>query len=208
MHVGSDRPTTGPSASGAGGSVTSTSQSSRSARRPSGIGSSGGAHRRRGCSCSAGSSSCSRSCSRGADHRRRRLRLDVDHDHHERRTTTTTAPTTTTHPPTTTAPAPPTHRRVPLPPITDDPQSYAEYLFAAWQNDDQHRRGQRRERRRGEPDLRPALPGAESVHVPAATRRPARSTAPGTARTARRIQMTVRTLTGGLPIQVQMVEFS
>ena len=47
--------------------------------------------------------------------------------------TTTTVPSTTTPPTTTTVPA--TTTTVVLPVITDDPQTYAEYLFAAWQND-------------------------------------------------------------------------
>jgi hypothetical protein len=50
-------------------------------------------------------------------------------------TTTTSAPTTTTSAPTTTTVAPPT-TTLPYPPITDDPQTYAEYLFVAWQNAD------------------------------------------------------------------------
>ena len=54
-----------------------------------------------------------------------------------------------------------------------------------------------------------AYPAEGPVHVLAtATRRRDRSTARGTARTARPSQMTVRTLTGGLPIQVQSVTFA
>ena len=54
-------------------------------------------------------------------------------------TTTTTATTTTTDAPrrrttATTTTAPPTTTTVALPVITDDPQTYAEYLFASWQN--------------------------------------------------------------------------
>src|SRR5256885_367190 len=48
--------------------------------------------------------------------------------------TTTIGPTTTIAPATTTTTTPSTTSTLPLPPVTDDPQSYAQYLFVAWQN--------------------------------------------------------------------------
>lgn len=58
-----------------------------------------------------------------------------DDDDKPTTTTTTTAPATTTTtaaPTTTSTTVPATTTTVVLPVITDDPQTYAEYLFAAW----------------------------------------------------------------------------
>ena len=66
------------------------------------------------------------------------LTRDDDDDKPPATTTTAAAATTTTAAPTTTDPAttvPATTTTVALPVITDDPQTYAEYLFASWQND-------------------------------------------------------------------------
>jgi hypothetical protein len=123
-----------------------------------------------------------------------------------RATTTTTRPSTTTPPTTTTVPA--TTTTVALPVITDDPQTYAEYLFAAWQN------GNRTDAAN--------VASADAVNQMFARAYPAQGPytfsncdpAAGSlyctwnGQNGATIQMTVRTLTGGLPIQVQAVTFS
>jgi hypothetical protein len=119
--------------------------------------------------------------------------------------TTTTQPTTTTAPPTTVAPPSTT---VALPIITDDPQTYAEYLFAAWQNNDKSAAAN--------------VAATDAVNQIFAQAYPAKGPytfsncdpAAGSlyctwnGQNGATLQMTVRTLTGGLPIQVQMVQFS
>jgi len=118
-------------------------------------------------------------------------------------TTTTSAPTTTS----TTAPAT-TSTTVALPIITDDPQTYAEYLFAAWQNNDRTSAAN--------------VASADAVTQMFSQAYPAKGPytfsncdpAAGSlyctwnGQNGATIQMTVRTLTGGLPIQVQSVTFS
>ena len=126
-------------------------------------------------------------------------------------TTTTTGPTTTTEPasttlaPTTTVAPPPT--TVPLPPITDDPQSYAEYLFAAWQNDD--RTAAAKVASADAVDQIFAQPYSASSQWAFQMCDPAAGSLYCTWNGVNNTQllMTVRTLTGGLPIQVMMVEF-
>jgi hypothetical protein len=127
-------------------------------------------------------------------------------------TTSTTAAaqtttTSTTSPPTTTT-MPPTATTVALPVITDDPQTYAQYLFAAWQNNNQTDAAN--------------VASAEAVTQMFAQPYPAKGPytfsncdpAAGSlyctwnGQGGATIQMTVRTLTGGLPIQVVMVQFS
>lgn len=117
-------------------------------------------------------------------------------------TTTTVAPTTTA-PPTTTTPATPT--TVPFPPITNDPESYAKYLFVSWQNANQQE-------------------GAKVASADAVTQMFSQAYSPQTpytfgmcdpaagsvfctwtAQNGAKITMTVRNLTGGLPIQVVAV---
>jgi hypothetical protein len=126
-------------------------------------------------------------------------------------TTTTTAPvtTTTTAPATTTSTAPATTTTtVALPVITDDPQSYAEYLFASWQNNNRTDAAK--------------VASADAVTQMFSQAYPAKGPysfskcdpAAGSlyctwnGQNGATIQMTVRTLTGGLPIQVQSVTFS
>jgi hypothetical protein len=118
-------------------------------------------------------------------------------------TTTTTAPATTT----TTAPAT-TTTTVALPVITDDPQTYAQYLFASWQN--------------GNRTTAADVASADAVNQMFSQAYPAKGPytfsncdpAAGSlyctwnGQNGATIQMTVRTLTGGLPIQVQSVTFS
>ena len=115
-------------------------------------------------------------------------------------TTSTTAPTTTTVAPTTTT--------VALPVVTDDPQTYAEYLFATWQN--------------GNRTAAANVASADAVTQMFAQAYPAKGPytfancgpAAGSlyctwnGQDGATIQMTVRTLTGGLPVQVQLVQFS
>jgi hypothetical protein len=126
-------------------------------------------------------------------------------------TTTTAAATTTTAAATTTAPTttvPATTTTVVLPVITDDPQTYAEYLFAAWQNNNRTDAAN--------------VASADAVDQMFAQAYPAKGPytfsncdpAAGSlyctwnGQNGATIQMTVRTLTGGLPIQVQAVTFS
>jgi len=123
--------------------------------------------------------------------------------------TTLAATTTTVHAASTTAPttaAPAT--TVPLPVITDDPQTYAQYLFAAWQN--------------GNRSAAAEVANADAVTQMFSQAYPAKGPytfancdpAAGTlycnwnGQNGATIQMAVRTLTGGLPIQVQSVTFS
>jgi hypothetical protein len=124
-------------------------------------------------------------------------------------TTTTAAPTTTTAAPTTTvAPttAPPA-TTLPLPPVTDDPQSYAEFLFVAWQNGNRTAAGEVASADAVNQIFAQAYspesqwtfagcdPAAGSLYC----------TWNGANQT--KLVMTVRTLTGGLPIQVLQVQF-
>jgi hypothetical protein len=116
-------------------------------------------------------------------------------------TTSTTSATTTTS-----TPAPPS-TTVALPPITNSPQSYAEYLFAAWQNGNQAAAAN--------------VASPEAVSQMFAQPYPAKgpytlsSCGPAAGslyctlngQNGATIQMTVRTLTGGLPIQVLEVQF-
>ena len=137
-----------------------------------------------------------------------------DNDADEAATTTTTstvATTTTTSstPSTTTATTiPATTTTVALPVITNDPQTYAEYLFASWQNNSKADAAN--------------VASADAVNQMFAQAYPAKGPytfsncdpAAGSlyctwnGQNGATLQMTVRTLTGGLPIQVQMVTFS
>ena len=134
-----------------------------------------------------------------------------DDDDNPAPTTTTAAATTTTAAATTTAPTttvPATTTTVVLPVITDDPQTYAEYLFASWQNNNRTDAAN--------------VASADAVNQMFAQAYPAKGPytfsncdpAAGSlyctwnGQNGATIQMTVRTLTGGLPIQVQAVTFS
>ncbi|HEX9467813.1 MAG TPA: hypothetical protein VGA11_05355 [Acidimicrobiia bacterium] len=116
----------------------------------------------------------------------------------------TTAASTTIAPPKTT---------VPLPPITDDPQTYAQYLLVAWQNNDQGAAGnvasaQAVSQMFAQPyqpiqtTNGPKNPWTLASCDPAAGSLYCTWNGQGSAK----IIMTVRTLTGGLPIQVVMVQ--
>jgi hypothetical protein len=123
-----------------------------------------------------------------------------DDDSNEAATTTTTTTSTTTIPVTTTT--------VPLPVITDDPQTYAEYLFAAWQNDNRTDAAN--------------VASADAVNQIFAHPYPAQgpytlaNCGPAAVslyctwngQNGATLQMQVRTLTGGLPIQVENIQFS
>ena len=140
------------------------------------------------------------------------LLTDDDDDDTPPATTTTSAPvtTTTTAPSTTTSTAAPTttSTTVPLPIITDDPQSYAQYLFASWQNNNRTDAAN--------------VASADAVTQMFSQTYPAKGPytfsncdpAAGSlyctwnGQNGATIQMTVRTLTGGLPIQVQSVTFA
>src|SRR6185503_7520473 len=118
-------------------------------------------------------------------------------------TTRAVTTTTTTVPATTTTTPPATTTTVALPVITDDPQTYAQYLFAAWQNDNRTDAAN--------------VASADAVTQMFAQAYPAKGPytfsncdpAAGSlyctwnGQNGATIQMQVRTLTGGLPIQVQ-----
>jgi hypothetical protein len=138
------------------------------------------------------------------------LTRDDDDDKPPATTTTTARATTTTSAPTTTSTTVPatTSTTVALPVITDDPQTYAEYLFATWQNNNRTDAAN--------------VASADAVNQMFAQPYPAKGPytfsncdpAAGSlyctwnGQNGATIQMTVRTLTGGLPIQVQAVTFS
>src|SRR5262249_25079769 len=113
--------------------------------------------------------------------------------------TTTIAPTTV---PSTTAPPPTT---VSLPPITNDPQSYAKFLFAAWQNNNQQAATQVASNdaisQMFSQAYSPQIQYTFGACDPAAGSVYCTWTAPNGAK----ITMTVRNITGGLPIQVVAV---
>ena len=92
--------------------------------------------------------------------------------------------------------------------ITDDPQTYAEYLFTAWQNNDKTSAANvasadavtqmfsRASPAQGPYTFSNCDPAAGSLYCT------------WNGQNGATIQMTVRTLTGGLPIQVEMVQFA
>jgi hypothetical protein len=122
--------------------------------------------------------------------------------------TTTVPASSTTAPSTTTATTVPVTTTVPYPPITDDPQTYAQYLYVAWQNNDRTNAAN--------------VASADAVTQMFSKAYPAQGPytlsncgpAAGTlyctwnGQNGDTIQMAVRTLTVGLPIQVQSVTFS
>ena len=125
-------------------------------------------------------------------------------------TTSTTQPATSTSSSVTTTTAttvPATTTTVAYPPITDDPQTYAEYLFAAWQNNNRTNAANvasadavtqmfsRAYPAQGPYTFSNCGPAAGSLYCT------------WNGQNGATIQMTVRTLTGGLPIQVQAVTF-
>jgi hypothetical protein len=142
--------------------------------------------------------------------------LVTNDDDDDKPTTTTTSATSTTRPATTTTQAttttattvPATTTTVPYPVITDDPQTYAEYLFASWQNNNRTNAANvasadavtqmfsRSYPAQGPYTFSNCNPAAGSLYCT------------WNGQNGATIQMTVRTLTGGLPIQVQAVTFS
>ena len=123
-------------------------------------------------------------------------------------TTTTTLVTTTTAP-ATTAPAPTTTARAPttvsLPPLTNDTQSYAMYLFAAWQNDNRSAAAQVASAEAVGQMFSQAY-SAQNPYTFGACNPAAGSVyCTWTAPNGPTITMTVRNITGGLPIQVVVV---
>jgi len=123
-------------------------------------------------------------------------------------TTTSTPPSSSTASTTTATSIPVTSTTVALPVITDDPQTYAEYLFASWQNNSTTDAAN--------------VASTDAVSQMFAQAYPAKGPytfsncdpAAGSlyctwnGQNGATLQMTVRTLTGGLPVQVQMVTFS
>ena len=134
-----------------------------------------------------------------------------DDSEHAADTTTTVATTivtptgapTTTSPPSTTKPVTPT--TIPYPPITNDTESYAKYLFVAWQNNSQQAAAQV-----ASPDaITQMFSQAYSPQTPYTfgNCNPAAGSVFCTwsAQNGAKITMTVRNITGGLPIQVVAV---
>ena len=123
-------------------------------------------------------------------------------------TTTTSTTTTSTTTTTTTTTLAPTTTTVALPVITDDPQTYAEYLFAAWQNGNQTAAADVASAEAVTQMFAQAFPASGPYTL--ATCGPAAGSLYCTwnGQNGATIQMAVRTLTGGLPVQVRMVQFS
>ena len=136
------------------------------------------------------------------------LTRDDGSDHASPAASTTPATTTTSPPSTTTTTTPPPSTTVALPQITEDPQTYAEYLLAAWRN--------------GDRTAAANVASADAVNQMFAQAAPAKGPyslsncgpAAGSlyctwnGQNGATLQMTVRTLTGGLPVQVEMVQFT
>ena len=118
-------------------------------------------------------------------------------------TTATTAPSTTTA--TTVAP---TTTTVALPIITDDPQTYAEYLFAAWQNNDRTAAANVASTDAVTQMFSQAYPAQGPYTFSNCGPAAGSLYCTWNGQNGATIQMTVRTLTGGLPVQVEMVQFS
>ncbi|MFN8025312.1 MAG: hypothetical protein U0W40_02815 [Acidimicrobiia bacterium] len=130
-----------------------------------------------------------------------------DDDSNEADSTTTTTSSTTTSTTTTTAPAttttaPPTSTTLPYPAITDDPGTYAQYLFVAWQNNSQVNAANVASAEAIQQMF--SQPYSASAGWTAGTCDPAAGSlyCPWTASNGAKLTMQVRTLTGGLPIQV------
>jgi hypothetical protein len=128
-------------------------------------------------------------------------------------TTSTTAASTTTSPPTTTGATTttkpgPTTTTVALPVITSDPQTYAEYLFAAWQNDDQAAAATVASSDAVSQMFAQAYPAAGPYTLDNCGPAAGSLYCTWNGQNGATIQMTVRTLTGGLPVQVERVQFT
>ena len=122
-------------------------------------------------------------------------------------TTSTPAPATSTPVPATTAPTTvpttaTTATTVPYPPITDDPQVYAHYLFAAWQNASQSSAANVASAEAVTQMFSQAYSSAAGWQFGSCD--PAAGTlyCTWTSASGSTLRMQVRTLTGGLPIQV------
>jgi hypothetical protein len=109
-------------------------------------------------------------------------------------TTTSTTAAATTQPPTTTT--------LPYPAITDDPQTYAQYLFVAWQNNNQGNAANVASADAIQQMFAQAYSASAGWQF--ANCDPAAGSLYCTwnASAGNKIVMQVRTLTGGLPIQV------
>ena len=116
--------------------------------------------------------------------------------------TTTVAPTTTAPPTTTKAPTPTT---VPFPPITNDTESYAKYLFVAWQNNSQQAAAQVASQDAITQMFSQAYSASNPYTFGMCDPAAGSVFCTWTAQNGAKITMTVRNLTGGLPIQVVAV---
>jgi hypothetical protein len=139
------------------------------------------------------------------------LLVTRDDDNSSSAASSSTVATSTSAAPTTAAPTttvPPTSTTVPYPVITDDPQTYAEYLLVAWQNGDRTNAANV-----ASPD---AVNQMFSQAYPAQGPYTLNNCSPGAGsdyctwngQNGATIQVTVRMITGGLPVQVEMVQFS
>ena len=115
-------------------------------------------------------------------------------------TTTSSTTTSTTAAPTTTVAS--TTTTLPYPPITDDPQTYAQYLFVAWQNNNQGTAANVASATAIQQMFAQAYSASAGWQF--ANCGPAAGSLYCTwnAASGNKIVMQVRTLTGGLPIQV------
>jgi hypothetical protein len=114
-------------------------------------------------------------------------------------TTSTTAATTTTAAPTTTMP---TTTTLPYPVITDDPQTYANYLFVAWQNNNQTNAANVASADAIQQMFSSAYSASAGWQAGGCNPAAGSLYCTWTASNGNQLVMQVRTLTGGLPIQV------
>ena len=91
---------------------------------------------------------------------------------------------------------------MPFPPITNDPESYAKYLFVSWQNANQQEAAKVASADAVNSDVLAGLLGADSLHVRDVRPRGGLGVLHVDRGNGAKITMTVRNLTGGLPIQV------
>jgi hypothetical protein len=122
--------------------------------------------------------------------------------------TTTSTTTTTTRPTTTTTTPATTSTTIPLPTLTDDPQTYAQYLFAAWRNDDRAAAAKAASTDAVNQMFAQAYPAKGPYTFSRCDPAAGSLYCTWNGQNGAAIQMQVRTLTGGLPIQVQSVTFS
>jgi hypothetical protein len=117
-------------------------------------------------------------------------------------TSSTTTSTTTTSTTTTTTTVPPTTTTIAYPAITDDPQTYANYLFAAWQNNNQTNAANVANAEAIQQMFSQAYSASAGWQAGSCDPAAGSLYCTWTASNGNKIVMQVRTITGGLPIQV------